>query len=216
MFIALYCMIGYTVSPGPRLGHESVVVNDNKLLVWGGGLVEDGVKKMLSRCECFTMDLHSQQWSQNMVNTQDEPTPCVDAECAVINNTVYSFGGWSSNKGRSGCLNETVSLDCAKMTWKKLEIKGDKPTARRSCGLCAVGEKLVMYGGMISHTDRMNLPGGVQYKDGYVNDCWEFCPHESNTNVVYVRLAGIQLNVTNSVLSFYHLLLLRHGVSFVH
>ena len=193
--IALYCMIGNTVSPDPRYAHESVVVNNNKLLVWGGVLFEDGRSKMLSRCECFTMDMYSEQWSQKLAeidSKQDEPTQCVDARCAVISNTVYSFGGLYSDKGRRVGLNETSSLDCEKMRWKKLEIKGNKPTARSSCGLCAVGEKLVMYGGMISHTDRGKLPDGVQYKQisafhGSVNDCWEFCPHEGNANVVYVR-----------------------------
>ena len=198
LLIALYCMIGNTVSPGPRWGHESVVVNNNKLLVWGGVLFEDGrLKKMLSRCECFIMDIYSEQWSQKLAeidSKQDEPTQCVDARCAVISNTVYSFGGWYHDKGRTVRLNEMVSLDYEKMRWKKLEIKGNKPTARDSCGLCAVGEKLVMYGGMISHTDRGKLPDGVQYKQsnpsfafGSVNDCWEFCPHEGNANVVYVR-----------------------------
>ena len=195
LLIALYCMVGNTVSPDPRLGHESVVVNNNKLLVWGGVLFEDGRGKMLSRCECFTMDIYSEQWSQKLAeidSKQDEPTQCVDARCAVISNTVYSFGGRYTDKGRVVRLNETSSLDCEEMRWKKLEIKGNKPTARSSCGLCAVGEKLVMYGGAISHTDRGKLPDGVQYKEfdssrGFVNDCWEFCPHEGNANVVYVR-----------------------------
>ena len=195
LLIALYCMIGNTVSPGPRRGHESVVVNNNKLLVWGGVVVEDSRSKMLSRCECFTMDIYSEQWSQKLAeidSKQDDPTPCAYAQCAVRNNTVYSFGGWCSDKGRVVRLNETFSLDCEKMSWKKLETKGNKPTARQSCGLCAVGEKLVMYGGMISHTDRRKLPDRVQYKEfnsscGSVNDCWEFCPHEGNANVVYVR-----------------------------
>ena len=194
LLIALYCMIGNTVSPGPRCGHESVVVN-NKLLVWGGQLVEDGRRKMLSRCECFTMDMYSEQWSQKLAeidSKQDEPAQCVGAGCAVISNTVYSFGGVYTDKGRAVRLNETFALDYDKMRLKKLEIKGSKPTARESCGLCAVGEKLVMYGGLISHTDRGKLPDGVQYKQfntsrGYVNDCWEFCPHEGNANVVYVR-----------------------------
>ena len=54
MFIAhlMCCMIGNTVSPDPRHGHESVMVN-NKLLVWGG---QDDTRKMLSRCECFTVE----------------------------------------------------------------------------------------------------------------------------------------------------------------
>ena len=195
LLIAVYCMIGNTVSPGPRCGHESVVVNNNKLLVWGGQLAEDGRGKMLSRCECFTMDMYSEQWSQKLAeidSKQDEPRQCVDARCAVISNTEYSFGGVYSDKRRHVRLNETSSLDCEKMRWKKLEIKGNKPTARDSCGLCAVGERLVMYGGMISHRDRGKLPDGVQYKQfdpsfGSVNDCWEFCPHEGNANVVYVR-----------------------------
>ena len=190
LLIALYCMIGNTVSPDPRYRHESVVVNNNKLLVWGGELFEDGRWKMLSRCECFTMDMYSEQWSQNLAeidSKQDEPTQCAGAQCAVISNTVYSFGGACGDKGSYVRLNEMVSLDCDKMRWKRLEIKGNKPTARDSCGLCAVGEKLVMYGGLISHTDRGKLPDGVQYKDGFVNDCWQFCPHEGNTNVVYVR-----------------------------
>ena len=132
--------------------------------------------------------LYSQQWSQKIAgidSKRDEPTPCAFARCAVMSNMVYSFGGWYNDKGRTIFLNETSSLDCEKMRWEKLDIKGDKPPARDSCGLCAVGEKLVMYGGAISHTDRLKLPDGVQYKQGRdlwgcLNDCWEFCPHEGN------------------------------------
>ena len=183
-------MIGHIVSPDPRHGHESVVVNNNKLLVWGGELFQDGRWKMLSRCECFTMDLHSKQWSRTIAkidSKKDVPPPCAYARCVAINDMVYSFGGRYKDEGRDVGLNETFSLDCEKMRWKRVEIKGNKPTARNSCGLCAVGEKLVMFGGLISHADRGKLPDGVQYKYGYVNDCWEFCPHEGNGYVVCVR-----------------------------
>ena len=102
MFISLCCMIGNTVSPHPRWGHESVVTNDNKLLVWGGQLFQDGRWKMSFRYECFTVDLHSQQWSQKIAridSKQDEPTPCGGAGCVVIDSSVYTFGGWYSDEG---------------------------------------------------------------------------------------------------------------------
>ena len=187
--LGILCVLGDAVSPGPRYGHESVVVNNNKLLVWGGRLVEDGRWKVLSRCECFTMDLYSKQWiriNAGIDNKQDEPTPCVHARCAAINSMVYSFGGWyMTDEGKEARLNKVFSLDSDKMRWKKLEKKGNKPTARNSCGLSAAGEKLVMYGGLISHADRSKLPDGAQYKQdnasfGYANDCWEFCPHKGN------------------------------------
>ena len=173
-----------------------MVVNNNKLLVWGGQLLHDGRWKMLSRCECFTMDLHSKQWSRTIAkidSKKDEPPPCAHARCVAINDMVYSFGGVYIDKESCVRVNETFSLDCEKMRWKRVGIKGNKPTARNSCGLCAVGEKLVMFGGQISHTDKGKLPDGVQYKQhnsscGYVNDCWEFCPHEGNGYVVCVRL----------------------------
>ena len=179
------------MNPDPREGHESVLVN-NKLLVWGGVMINDGRWRMLSRCECHTMDLSSQQWSQKisqMDNSQDEPTPCLHARCAIIENMVYPFGGWYIDRGMTLRLQETFSFDCEKMKWKKLEIKGKKPIARNSCGLCAVGETLLMVGGAIPHSDRETLPDGAQYKQhttiyGYTNDCWEFSPREGIGNVI--------------------------------
>ena len=40
------------ISSSPRLGHESVVVNNDKLLMSGGGLVEDG-RFMFTVMFCF-------------------------------------------------------------------------------------------------------------------------------------------------------------------
>ena len=135
--------------------------------------------------------MNALQWSQKIagIDSKQEPTPCVNPRCAVIKNMVYSFGGWYKDIRRIVHLNDTFSHDCEKMRWKKLKIKGNKPTARSSCGLCAVGEKLVMYGGVMSHTDREELPDRVQCQEfnslcSCVNDCWEFCPHEGNGNVV--------------------------------
>ena len=86
---------------------------------------------------------------------------------------------------------ETFSFDCEKMKWKKLEVKGNKPIAMNSCGLCAVGEKLVIFGGSIPHSDREELLDGVQIKQyitlyGYNNDCWEFDPCEGIGNVLCI------------------------------
>ena len=145
-------------------------------------MCEDSRWKKLSRCECFTMDLHSKQWGRKYDNKQDEAAVCGLSQCVVIGSMAYSFGGLCSDKGRCVYLNETFSLDCERMRWKKVEVKGSKPSARSSCGLCAAGEKLVMYGGFVSQADR----GGVQYKNYCINDCWEFCPREGNRNVVSV------------------------------
>jgi N-acetylneuraminic acid mutarotase len=133
------------------------------------------------------MDLHSKQWTRIIAgidSKQDEPTPCVHARCAAINSMVYSFGGWyMTDEGNEARLNKVFALDSNKMRWKKLEKKGNKPAARNSCGLCAVGEKLVLFGGLISHADGSKIPDGAQYKQdnasfGYINDCWEFCPRK--------------------------------------
>lgn len=175
--------------PSPRRAHESVLVQD-KLLVWGGR--QSGQWEPLSRCELHKLDLLSWKWSSLVAKTptnQDCPPPCGQARCAVINNTVYSFGGYYINIGeKSLCrVGEIFAMDCEKMTWRKLDTSGQKPVARDSHGLCAVDGKLVMFGGAISHADSDRLPAGTQYKPripvtvskyGYTNDCWEFCPNE--------------------------------------
>ena len=187
-------MIATTVSPCPRLSHESVL-SGNKLLVWGGELIDSKVKKMLSRQEIFSFDLTSQQWSQTtakITTRRDKPTPCALAQTIVIDNTAYSFGGYYNKGNKFVCIDELLSLDCEEMTCKKLSITGNKPkpTARDSYGLCAVGEKFLMHGGAI--TDPSELPLGVLYKQcspkyGCIDDCWEFSPLEGNRHAIKIH-----------------------------
>ena len=193
------CVIGSApLSPIPRRAHESVLVQD-KLLVWGGRKCEGW--KPHSRSEFCILDLLKKQWSitkARIPTDQDEPPPCGQARCAVVNNVVYSFGGYYMIDGGKFCrLGEIFSLVCEEMMWRKLETRGNKPVARDSHGLCAVGGKLVMFGGAISHADSEKLPAGAQYKSripvsvsvseyGYTNDCWEFCPREGNRSGVFV------------------------------
>ena len=195
----MFCVIANKLTPSPRRAHESVLLQD-KLMVWGGR--QSGQWEPYSRCEFYALDLLSQKWNlteAGIPTNQDRPPPCGQARCAVINNKVYSFGGYYiSNGGKSLCrVGEIFSLDSEKMTWKKLETRGIKPVARDSHGLCAVGGKLVMFGGAISHADSEKLPAGAQYKPripvsvseyGYTNDCWEFCPSEGNRNLWLLRL----------------------------
>lgn len=172
---------------GPRLAHESVLCG-NKLLVWGGELIDGKVKKMLPKQEIFSFDIVSKQWSQTTAKMiasagHDEPTPCALAQTVVINNTTaYSFGGYYNKDNKFVCIDEFLSLDCEKMVYRKLSVTGDKPIARDSYGLCAVDEKfLIMHGGAI--TDPSQLPLGVLYKQcdpkyGCIDDCWVFSPPE--------------------------------------
>ena len=168
----------------PRDSHEAVL-SGNKLLVWGGEYSDSKGHTMLSRREIFSFDLTSQQWNKIPAKvTGGEPTPCGLARSVVIDNTAYSFGGFYIKDKKFVCIDEMLSLDCEEIVWKKLDITGDKPTARDSYGVCVVAGKLVIHGGAI--TDPSKLPLGVLYKQchslyGCIDDCWEFSPHEGNT-----------------------------------
>jgi hypothetical protein len=95
-------------------------------------------------------------------------------------------------EGKFCRIGEMFSLDCEEMMWRKLKTKGNKPVARDSHGLCAVGDVLIMFGGAVSQTEKEKLPLGAMYKHrtpidyGYVNDCWKFCPNEGINNVFVI------------------------------
>lgn len=135
-------------APGGRFGHEAALVG-NRLFIWGGAQRHKGAARFADRRDIWCLDTTTSRWRKRKARAgtkQDIPPSCVDAQCAVIDGIVYSFGGCTDVSSWS-CLNDVHALDIQEIRWKRVEVTGDRPTQRTACGICAIQGCLLIVGG---------------------------------------------------------------------
>ena len=121
------------------------------------------------------------QWIRRLTGGRTIPPPCEGARCVVIDKMIYSYGGETDNGRRLGIV---YRLDPKKMEWIEVAtpIGGKKPHERSECCLCAIGSRMIMFGGK-SETEipRHQLQSGATL-DQYdcSNDIYEFRLEEGN------------------------------------
>ena len=94
---------------------------------------------------------------------------------------IYSYGGYTE-EGR--CLGIVYRLDPKKMEWIEVTtpIGGKKPHERSFCCLCAIGSRMIMFGG----NSEKKIPrdqlqsGATQNESNSSNDIYEFRLKEGN------------------------------------
>ncbi|XP_062515233.1 kelch domain-containing protein 2-like isoform X2 [Corticium candelabrum] len=138
-------------APEGRFGHEAALDGDN-LFVWGGVQSHNAQRstvKFADRRDVWCFDTNACRWNKKRAKAEtksDVPPPCVDARCAVVDGTVYSFGGCSDVKSWS-CLNDVYALDLDELRWTRVAVEGDRPTRRTACGMCSVQGGILVVGG---------------------------------------------------------------------
>jgi len=121
-------------SPGPRGYHTSTLIDNSRILVFGGS---DGQ-------ECFS-DLHildtaSNVWSKvKVVN----PFPRLAHTANLVGPMLFVFGG------HDGCdyTNELSSLNLESMEWLKMSTTGTPPSARGYHTAVLTDSRLFVFGG---------------------------------------------------------------------
>ena len=121
--------------PSPRIGHTSVLVNDN-LYLWGG-LVDDlprvhdspEKKRFLSWVDVFQLD------SGDWIRRETSGTPPLGVEgycCAAVGDSIYYYGGYC---GHDKCYHNSVhKLNTSSLQWTMLTPYTQPPTKKRdSC-----------------------------------------------------------------------------------
>ena len=166
------------ISPEKRYALECALVDDH-LHLFGGF---DG-SKYFPRNEIFVMNVRraEKKWIRRLTLGRTIPPPCTDARCVVIDKMIYSYGG-RTDKGRR--LGIVYRLDPKKMEWIEVAtpIGGKKPHERSRCSLCAIGSRMIMFGGKSEKKiprDQLQS-GATQDKWKWSNDIYEFRLEEGN------------------------------------
>ena len=167
-----------TIAPKKRRSHECALVDDH-LHLFGGF---DG-SKCVPRNEIFMMNVRraEKKWIRRLTRGRTIPPPCTGARCVVIDKMIYSYGGRTLEGRRLGIF---YRLDPKKMEWIEVAtpIGGKKPHERSSCCLCAIGSRMIVFGGMSEKKiprDQLQS-GATQDKGKWSNDIYEFRLEEGN------------------------------------
>eukprot|EP00118_Oscarella_pearsei_P015954 m.148590 g.148590 ORF g.148590 m.148590 type:complete len:206 (+) comp38499_c0_seq13:117-734(+) len=169
-----------------RSGHEVAVVGDS-LFVFGGENLDgssstDPVPVLLPRHIVARFDFVSGEWTElktRPVAGSTLPSPCRDARTAVIQDVVYSFGGLGEEGTR---LNSLYAFNSKQNTWRRLATEPTRlrPSRRSACGLTAIANSLVMFGGF--GPQPLQLQSGAEWitapyqesSDGWNNELFVF------------------------------------------
>jgi hypothetical protein len=138
--------------PPVRASHSSSVINDNRMLVFGG---YDGDKFLndLWILDVPSMTHHSHRWSKIDITPGIEeplwPRPRSGHTATTLQNAngedsiILLFGG----RHKDGRCNELFYLETDKMKWTEPKVSGKVPTARKTHAATAVGNRFYVLGG---------------------------------------------------------------------
>ena len=167
-----------TIAPEKRVSHECALVDDHLHLFggWNGS-------KHVTRNEILVMNVRraEKKWIRRLTRGRTIPPPCGGARCVVIDKMIYSYGGRTEEGRRLGIV---YRLDPKKMEWIEVTtpIGGKKPRERSYCCLCAIGSRMIMFGGKSEKKiprDQLQS-GATQDKYNWSNDIYEFRLEEGN------------------------------------
>ena len=168
------------IAPEKRHSHECAVVDDQVHLFGGRN---SNRSYNFPRNEIWVMNIRraEKKWIRRLTQGQTIPPPCAGARSAVIDKMIYSYGGMTDN-GRF--LGIVYRLDPKKMEWIEVVTPsaGKKPHERSECCLCAIGSRMIMFGGRSGKETPDQLQSGATRKGFYnrSNDIYEFKLEEGN------------------------------------
>lgn len=122
---------------GPRAG-VAVTACQGKLWVIGGNRMRPGDETMLDHVEVY--DPPTDTWAPG----PPLPRPTQGPAVATYADRIYLTGGISAADPDRPCRHETYVLDPGVGRWEPL---APAPTARESCGVCVVGDRIYTFGG---------------------------------------------------------------------
>jgi N-acetylneuraminic acid mutarotase len=135
-----------------RSGHGSVLIDDAKILIFGG-YTEQGYTN-----EVLLINLLDERFETPLVSG-NPPNPRENFSMIKINNRVYIFGGFQEG----GVLNDMYSIDLMTLTWTPVKTEGPIPPARQGMASTRVGKKIYIVGGCDFHNK-------ICYPDTYILD----------------------------------------------
>ncbi|XP_065835459.1 uncharacterized protein [Oscarella lobularis] len=172
--------------PEKRIIHESALV-DGCLYLFGGW----NESKYFNRDAIWIVNVRvaasERKWLCHLARGPTIPPPCIGARCVVIDKMIYSYGG--EKKGGS-YLGIVYRLDPMKMEWIEVAtpVGGKKPAPRSFCCFCAIGSRMIMYGGKSNKISQDQLQSGATQKGFYNNEIYEFQFEEGNEREMWLDL----------------------------
>ena len=154
-------------APLKRSSHECALVDDH-LHLFGG---YNGVH-CVPRNEIWIMNVRTaEKWICRIAHGETPP-PCTGARCVAIDKMIYSYGG---HIGRT-YLGTVYRLDPTEMEWIEVDtpIGRKTPQERSRCCLCAIGSRLIMFGGTSEVIPHGQLQPGATQERGCNNEIYEF------------------------------------------
>ncbi|KAL1920477.1 uncharacterized protein VTP21DRAFT_854 [Calcarisporiella thermophila] len=141
--------------PKPRHEHSFDVVLNRYLITFGGI-----VNRSLGENDVFVFDIDEEVWHEPMVQGQ-KPYLRFGHSTAVIDQYLYVYGGTQLYSHDSSIVfDDFYRLDCSSFQWHKIDwyhggseeqsvisATGPSPLERFECGMVAVGQKLLIFGG---------------------------------------------------------------------
>jgi hypothetical protein len=131
-----------SIVPSSRFSHDTAVLNNNNIVLFGGYGLNDYSISVLS--DTWEYDSSTRNWTKINI-TGSIPNARQDHTLTYIdNNQALLFGGYDGNNP----LQDTWVYESTSNTWTEPNISGDIPTARYSHSTAYAGNnKLVMFGG---------------------------------------------------------------------
>ncbi|XP_065846084.1 kelch domain-containing protein 2-like isoform X2 [Oscarella lobularis] len=174
------------ILPEERYAPECALVGDH-LHLFGGS---HGYK-YFPRNEFFVTNVRraEKKWIRRLTRGRTIPPPCEGARCVVIDKMIYSYGG-RTKEGHS--LGIVYRLDPKKIEWIEVAtpIGGKKPHERSYCCLCAIGSRMIMFGGLSEKKIPRNQlqSQATQNECDWSNDIYEFRLEEGNEKGMWFDL----------------------------
>ena len=130
-----------------RVGFATAVV-DNEIYLIGGTLYEDVKpnKKVRGPYGMSTVEVYNTQ-THTWRRLTDMPTPRADAKAAVVNDTIFVFGGFSAKEDHVALRKYPVSVEAYNPRTDTWIPKQDMPVSRVLFDVGVVGEKVYIIGG---------------------------------------------------------------------
>ncbi|KAI8819415.1 uncharacterized protein EV422DRAFT_112068 [Fimicolochytrium jonesii] len=156
--------INTPVSPPPRSGHQTVVLTNGKLLVFGGEYTSPSQNQFHHWKDCWVFDPKELKWEQ-----LDIPTPSARSghRMTVWKNFVVLFGGFYDNYKTTKYHDDLWLFDTTEYKWSKVEFSSlaSKPGPRSGFQFITHNDTIYLYGGYCKKQIDGDRESGHVYSD---------------------------------------------------
>lgn len=138
-------------APSPRWGQTMTLINDNRVLVYGGQKYDPAENKLATMTDLYVYDLKKKVWSKP-VNCEGMPRTWHSATFLPDRQLLISFGGESFNPKtkKTVTTDQVMVLDTEIMLWYPPSVSGNIPSGRsgHSASLLPNTNELIVFGGV--------------------------------------------------------------------